>query len=109
MRAQYKGLGDALEQHWPSIPDSVSITDEQLGDLKLRIFKPSASAEHEMPVAVYYHGGGLVIPLAKSDDVLCATLVHATKIIIVSVDYRLSPEHKAPAHLQDAVESFKWV
>ncbi|CAH0023118.1 unnamed protein product [Clonostachys rhizophaga] len=107
MRVQYRALGDALEQSWPAIPETVVVVDDKVSQIKLRIFMPPHSGG-PAPLGVYYHGGGLVIGPSKGDDVLCGTLAHATGSIIVSVCYRLSPEHKSPVHLHDAIEAFKW-
>ncbi|KAM5344509.1 hypothetical protein ACJ41O_013045 [Fusarium nematophilum] len=57
---------------------------------------------------MYYHPGGFVLGPSDCDDSFCRAIAEKTGSIVVSVQYRLSPEYKAPAHLQDAVKGFEW-
>ncbi|HEY9455007.1 MAG TPA: alpha/beta hydrolase [Bradyrhizobium sp.] len=70
---------------------------------KLR--KPSGLA----PCLVFFHGGGWVIGNLDSHDVVCRKLAHEGEMIVISVDYRLAPEHKFPAAADDAITATKWV
>jgi acetyl esterase len=58
---------------------------------------------------VFFHGGGWVIGDLDSHDVVCRKLAHEGEMRVVSVDYRLAPEHKFPAAADDAVTATKWV
>jgi acetyl esterase/lipase len=60
-------------------------------------------------VLVWYHGGGWVIGNLDTHDQLCRLLCDATGALVVSVDYRLAPEHKFPAAVDDAVAAYEWV
>jgi acetyl esterase len=58
---------------------------------------------------VFFHGGGWVIGDLDSHDVVCRKLAHEGELIVISVDYRLAPEHKFPAAAEDAIAATKWV
>jgi acetyl esterase len=58
---------------------------------------------------VYYHGGGWVTGTLDDYDVLCRALADASGTMVVSVDYRLAPEHPFPAALDDALSSIRWI
>jgi acetyl esterase len=59
-------------------------------------------------VVVYYHGGGYILGGLDSHDDVCAELCSVTGYEVVSVDYRLAPEHRHPAAFDDAVAAFEW-
>jgi len=61
------------------------------------------------PALVFFHGGGWVIGNLESHDVVCRTLADAGELIVISIDYRLAPEHKFPAAIDDAVTATQWV
>jgi len=73
---------------------------------KIRIYTP----EGEVPFAVlvFFHGGGFVIGDLESHDNVCRELACGARVIVVSVDYRLAPEHKFPAGIDDAVAVTRW-
>ena len=61
------------------------------------------------PCLVFFHGGGWVIGDLDSHDVVCRKLAHEGELIVISVDYRLAPEHKFPTAADDAIAATKWV
>ncbi|MEZ0540961.1 alpha/beta hydrolase [Fibrella arboris] len=76
----------------------------------LRIYTPtSASVAGGFPVIVYYHGGGWVIGSLDQYEPSCKALAEKAGAIVVSVDYRLSPEAKFPAAHEDAYSAYVWV
>ena len=81
------------------------------GPIPLRLYQPLPAAQRKAPppVLVYYHGGGWVIGSIDSADGACRTLCMNSKAVVISVDYRLAPEHKYPAPVEDAYEAFTWV
>ncbi|MBE7369232.1 alpha/beta hydrolase [Ramlibacter pallidus] len=80
------------------------------GPIPLRSYRPAGvSAEALLPVLVYYHGGGWVIGDLDTHDVLCRQLCNFSGCAVVAVDYRLAPEHRFPAALDDAVAAARWV
>ena len=80
------------------------------GDIPIRIYTPREPIAGEaLPILVFYHGGGFVIGSLDSYDSLCRALANRAECIVVSVDYRLAPEHKFPAAVDDALEAYQWV
>lgn len=81
------------------------------GDLRARFYRPATvlSASGTAPVLVWFHGGGWVIGDIETHDSLCRSLANAAQVAVVSVDYRLAPEHPFPAALDDALASVRWV
>ncbi|HWO93520.1 MAG TPA: alpha/beta hydrolase, partial [Dehalococcoidia bacterium] len=77
------------------------------GDVPIRIYTPAGSAP--FPVTVYLHGGGWVIGSIETHDPICRALANAAGCIVVSVDYRLAPEAKFPAAVNDSYAATKWV
>jgi acetyl esterase len=61
------------------------------------------------PCLVFFHGGGWVIGNLETHDVACRKLAVEGELIVISVDYRLAPEHKFPAAVEDAITATKWV
>jgi acetyl esterase len=80
------------------------------GAIPLRSYRPAgSSADTVLPVLVYYHGGGWVIGDLDTHDVLCRELANQSGCAVVSVDYRLAPEHPFPAAVDDAIAAARWV
>jgi acetyl esterase len=80
------------------------------GAIALRHFRPLGHPENELiPVLVYFHGGGWVIGDLDSHDVVCRQLAQAAGCAVVSVDYRMAPEHKFPAAVEDAYAATEFV
>ena len=77
------------------------------GEIPIRIYTPVGTAP--FPVLVYFHGGGWVIGDIETHDVLCRQLTAEAGVAVVSVDYRLAPEHKFPASVDDAWAATRWV
>jgi len=76
------------------------------GSIPIRIYRPFG--EEPFPVLIYLHGGGWVLGDIESSDSLCRTLTNAAGCIVVSVDYRLAPEHPFPAAADDAYHATLW-
>ena len=80
------------------------------GTIPLRLYRPLSGAEDELlPVLVYFHGGGWVIGDLDTHDTLCRELANGSGCAVVSVDYRLAPEHRFPAAVDDAIAATDWV
>jgi acetyl esterase len=81
------------------------------GSIPARIYTPRKlrKADGLAPCLVFYHGGGWVIGDLDSHDVVCRKLAEEGDLIVVSVDYRLAPEHKFPAAVDDAITATKWI
>jgi acetyl esterase len=89
----------------PALP--VAVSDHRAGDVPVRLYVP-AGAERSGPLLVYYHGGGWVQGSVATHDGGCRTLAHASGVRVLSVDYRLAPEHEYPAAVEDAVAAYAW-
>ncbi len=76
------------------------------GEIPVRVYKPESDAP--LPVLVSFHGGGWVIGDLDTHDAVCRSLANAAGCIIMSVDYRLAPEHKFPAAVEDAYAATEW-
>src|SRR3989441_7646407 len=80
------------------------------GPIPLRVYRPAGVATGTpLPVLVYYHGGGWVIGDLDTHDVQCRQITAEAGITVVAVDYRLAPEHKFPAAVDDAWAATRWV
>ncbi|MDQ6684860.1 MAG: alpha/beta hydrolase [Pseudomonadota bacterium] len=80
------------------------------GAIPLRLYRPAATqASNVLPVLVYFHGGGWTIGDLDTHDVLCRQLCNESGCALVSVDYRMGPEHRFPAAVDDAYAATCWV
>jgi acetyl esterase len=77
------------------------------GDLPVRIHWPVGPGP--FPALVFFHGGGWVVGDLDTHDVTCRSLTNQAGCVTVSVDYRLAPEHKFPAAVEDAFAATRWV
>lgn len=78
--------------------------------IALRIYRPRANQPGErLPALVFYHGGGWVIGDLETHDTLCRLLCTQADCVVIAVDYRLAPEHKFPAAVEDASAALRWV
>ncbi len=80
------------------------------GNIVVRAYRPDGStAQQVLPALVYYHGGGHTIGDLDTHDTLCRQLCNGSGYAIFSVDYRLGPEHKFPAAVDDSRAALQWV
>jgi acetyl esterase len=81
------------------------------GTIPARIYTPKRlrKANDLAPCLVFFHGGGWVIGDLDSHDVVCRKLADEGQLIVISVDYRLAPEHKFPAAVDDAIAATRWI
>jgi acetyl esterase len=92
-------------------PAAVAAVDDRLvpgpaGELPVRIYTPEG--EPPFPIVVFFHGGGWVVGTLDTYDPLCRALAAATPAVVVSVHYRLAPEHRWPAAVEDAYAATVW-
>jgi acetyl esterase len=62
-----------------------------------------------LPIVIYFHGGGLMIGSVETHDALCRRLSYHSKVIVASVDYRLAPEHPYPAAIDDCYQAYQYI
>ena len=78
--------------------------------IPLRLYRGAGTAPGDtLPALVYFHGGGWVIGDLDTHDSLCRHLANAAQCIVVAVDYRLAPEHKFPAAVEDCFDATLWI
>ncbi|HUO92693.1 MAG TPA: alpha/beta hydrolase [Rhizomicrobium sp.] len=79
------------------------------GDIPLRVYTPVAASSDVLPALLYFHGGGFVIGDLNTHDGLCRMIANEAGVRVIAVDYRLAPEHKYPAAIEDAFAALKYV
>jgi acetyl esterase len=92
--------------------DPSLLVDERLipgpgGDLPLRLYVPAG--QRPLPALVWFHGGSWVVGGLNRNDAFCRELARSAGCLVVSVDYRLAPEHKFPAAVEDCYEATRWL
>ena len=83
-----------------------SVEDVSDGPVPMRVYRPSGDAAGTL---MFIHGGGFVIGDLDSYDFQCRTLCSKAGVVVVSIDYRLAPEHPFPAAVEDAAAALDWV
>ena len=78
-------------------------------ELPLRIYRPQDAGAAPVPVVVYFHGGGWVSGDPRQSEWWCAGIAAAAGVVVVSVDYRLAPEHPFPTPAEDCYAATRWV
>ena len=108
--AQYRQFFDNLLPAIPGDPMS-EVRDLKVagadGDLDARLYRPSQAPD--LPLLVYFHGGGFVMGNLDTHDNLCRSLARQTEAVVVSVAYRLAPEHPFPAAPLDCYAATCWL
>ena len=79
------------------------------GDIPFRLYAPADATSEPLPGFVFFHGGGMVGGSIESHDPVAAALAQTAGCRLVSVGYRLAPEHRYPAAVEDAIAATKWV
>jgi acetyl esterase len=99
----------------PEPPDMKSVQPLSIpsptGSIPARLYTPLKLRQTNglAPCLVFFHGGGWVIGNLDSHDVVCHKLADEGQLIVIAVDYRLAPEHKFPAAVNDAIAATKWI
>ena len=100
-----------LDRVFGSVPSSVRISEDvattRAGGVPVRVYRP-APQPTTPPLVMFVHGGGWVQGNVRSYDALCAQVARRVGAVVVSVDYRLAPEHVFPAGLHDAYDATLW-
>jgi acetyl esterase len=104
--ATLNSLGIATKVDMASARDRV--IPGPAGDIPVRVYVPTADPGPR-PVLVYFHGGGWVIGDLETHDGTVRALAAASGVTVVSVDYRLAPEHPFPAAVDDCLAAVRWV
>ena len=78
-------------------------------EMSARIYAPTAAGSGTLPVLAYFHGGGWVQGDLETHDGLCSRLSLWSKAMVVSFEYRLAPENKFPAAVEDCCAAYRWL
>ena len=97
----------------PEVPDVGHVEDFSTqgpgGKIPVRYYRPIGSElTQTLPLLIYFHGGGWVVGDRDTHDVICRMLANRGQFAVINVDYRLAPENKFPAAVEDAWAVFKW-
>jgi acetyl esterase len=111
LRRQFYLASHAIEKDAPEMADisHISIPSGAGATMKARFYTPLGAGIAPGPGIIFFHGGGFVIGDLDSHDMLCRRLAEGSRCRVLSVDYRLAPEHKFPAAHEDAIHVWRWV
>ena len=104
---------DVMKENNISAPaDNIDTAGKEIpvsgGNIHIRIYTPK-SGKDSYPVIVYYHGGGFVIASIDVYDASARTLAEKVEAVVISVAYRMAPEHKFPIAHNDSFAAYQWV
>jgi acetyl esterase len=108
LRQQLRTMVTLMDEPAPALPRIEDIRiPGPAGALPARVYAPSAGAA--LPAVAYFHGGGWVQGDLETHHGLCARLARHAGVLVVAVDYRLAPEHKFPAAVEDCLAAYRWL
>jgi acetyl esterase len=109
-RTMYRASRGALQ---PELPDLAELRDLSApgpaGSIPLRLYRGMGTKPGPLPVLVFYHGGGYVIGDLDTHDYVCRKLANVAQCCVIAVDYRLAPEHRFPAAIEDCAAALRWI
>jgi acetyl esterase len=110
-RAFYRDRRAATQPEAPQVAQVRELKAEgPHGAIPVRLYRPlGTAADAALPVLVYFHGGGWVIGDLDTHDVLCRSLANGAGCAVASIDYRMGPEHRFPAAVDDVLAATRWV
>src|SRR5690606_3405597 len=90
-----------------------SVEDHEIpgpgGAIEIRIYRPNVKADGPLPVLLYFHGGAWLFSSIEAVDRAVRLIANEAEVMVVSANYRLSPEHKFPAAQDDALATYQWL
>ena len=110
-RSAYRDRRAVLQPDPPAVAQvqRLQATGGRHSAIPMRLYRPLSPPAGALPVLVYFHGGGWVIGDLDTHDTLCRELANAAGCAVVAVDYRMGPEHRFPAAVDDALAATRWV
>ena len=109
LRQQLRVMVSLMDEPAPALPRIEDIRiPGPAGEIPARVYAPSA-ATMPRPAVAYFHGGGWVQGDLETHHGLCARLSKHAGVLVVAVDYRLAPEHKFPAAVEDCLAAYRWL
>jgi len=98
---------EAMARRFGGVGPDLATRSFAIDGLPMRLYEPDGSRGR--PPLIFFHGGGFITCGLDSHDAVCRRLAAASGLRILAVDYRLAPEHPAPAQLEDAIRACRWV
>jgi acetyl esterase len=90
--------------------ETLHITVRDGAQIRAKLWSPKPlDASTALPVLLYFHGGGFTVGSPETHEGVCKRLAHLAQCAVVSLDYRLAPEHKFPTAHRDAIDALKWL
>jgi acetyl esterase len=110
-RALYLRSAAVLQAESPEVAEARDLAAPgPAGPVPLRLYRARGTGSDEvLPALIYFHGGGWVIGNLDTHDTICRRLANAARCAVVAVDYRLAPEHKFPAAVEDSEAATRWI
>lgn len=110
-RTAYKKARAIAQPAPPEVGAVAALSAEgPAGAIPLRYYRPLGTAAGDvLPVLVFLHGGGWTIGDLDTHDVVCRELCNRAACAVIAVDYRLAPEHKFPAAVDDTIAATRWI
>jgi acetyl esterase len=109
LRQQLRTMVTLMDEPAPGLP---RIEDVRMpgpaGEIPARVYARRAGGA-PLPAVVYFHGGGWVQGDLETHHGLCARLAKHADVLVVAIDYRLAPEHKFPAAVDDCLAAYRWM
>lgn len=109
-REEYRRTLAKTEIVPPEIGEASDLTAPgPAGPMRLRKYMPLDSGREAQAAILFMHGGGCVLGDLETHDIFCRALCHDTRATVLSLDYRLAPEHPFPAAVEDSVAALSWL
>jgi acetyl esterase len=109
LRQQLRVMVSLMDEPAPALPRVEDIRiPGPAGEIPARVYSSSAATTPQ-PAVAYFHGGGWVQGDLETHHGLCARLAKHAGVLVVAVDYRLAPEHKFPAAVEDCLAAYRWL
>ena len=114
-RVQYDGFLPLLSGRSAVVGEIVDriipgpMTGDRASGLRLRLYRPAGTVARLLPTILYLHGGGWTVGSVDGSDLICRSLCARSGCILAAVDYRLAPEHKFPAAIDDGLAAYRWL
>jgi acetyl esterase len=109
LRQQLRTMVTLMDEPAPALPRVEDIRiPGGAGEIPARVYAPHATRA-ALPTVAYFHGGGWVQGDLETHHGLCARLALHANALVVAIDYRLAPEHKFPAGVEDAFAAYRWL